>query len=107
VISSTYVNHLDPVTGDVTNRIPAMTGYKGVANIMNTPTPAKNNGVVAHFSDSSVWTVTGTSYLTKMTFDETCSIRAQTGKNISMTVDGAPVLIAPGTYAGAIVIAVQ
>lgn len=107
VISSTYVNHLDPDTGELTDRIPAMTGYRGIAKIMNTPKPAKNNGVVVDIKNGSVWTVTGTSYLNRLTLDETSKIKAPADKTLAMTVNGSETPIAAGDYTGAIVLTVK
>lgn len=107
VISSTYVNHIDPVTGAVTNRVTAMTGFKGVAKVMNTPTPAKNNGVVVDLKNASTWTVTGTCYINKLTVDAKSKVEASAGKTAVMTVNGVATPIAAGTYTGAIVLAVK
>jgi hypothetical protein len=65
-----------------------------------------NNGVIASFDKNSVWTVTGTSYLTSLTIDDGATIVAPGGKTLTMTVDGVKTKISPGTYKGKIVMAV-
>lgn len=59
--------------------------------------PAVNNPVVLTMKNSTTWNVTGTSYLTSLTFDATSKI------NGTITVDG-KVVTAAGTYTGNIVV---
>jgi hypothetical protein len=72
--------------------------------VTNVARPAINNGVIVSLTGST-WTVTGTSYLTSLTLDGASRLAAPHGKQVSVTVDGAPVTIEPGTtYTGAIVV---
>jgi len=66
-----------------------------------------NNGVIASFDKSSVWTVTGTSYLTSLTIAKGAVIKAAKGKALTLTVNGKQTDIAPGTYKGKVVIRVE
>ena len=75
-----------------------------LANVTQTAAPAVNNGVVVTLDASSVWNVTGTSYLTALTIAEGAKVVGADGKALTMTVDGAPTAIGPGTYCGAIVL---
>lgn len=64
-------------------------------------------GAAASFTDGSVWTVTHDSYLCALTIGESSSVKAPTGKALTMYVDGAKTIIAPGTYTGEIVITIE
>jgi len=76
--------------------------------LTDTPRPAVNNGVIVNLTNGSSWTVTGTSYLTKLVLDGSSSVTARKGTKVSMTVNGAKTDIKPGkTYAGAIVVSVK
>lgn len=75
-----------------------------VTNIVRT---AVNNGVIVRLDTGSAWTVTGTSYLTRLTLAADATVRAPRGKSVTMTVDGTATAIrAGGTYSGAIVLTV-
>jgi hypothetical protein len=65
-----------------------------------------NNGVIVSLDEKSVWTVTGTSYLTSLKVARGAIIKASTGKKLAMTVDGEKKKIAAGTYSGKITITV-
>ena len=60
---------------------------------------AAPHGVRVVLEDGASWNVTGGSTLTGLTIGEGCAVSG------SMTVDGVPVAIAPGEYAGSIVLA--
>ena len=62
-----------------------------------------NNGVIVSLDETSIWTVAGTSYLTKLTIAKGAVIKAPKGKTLTMTVDGIKKKIVPGTYTGKIV----
>jgi len=75
--------------------------------VKNTPAAAVNNGVIINLANGSIWTVTGTSYLTKLALDDSSSVAAEKG-SVSMTVNGKKTDIKPGkTYTGAIVVSVK
>lgn len=66
---------------------------------VETAAPTLNDPVSVNLTNGSVWNVTGTGYLASLTIDETSAV---TGA--SMTVEGIPTELAPGTYEGEIVI---
>ncbi len=71
-----------------------------LGRIINIPAMAVNNGVIAVLQNQSVWTPQGTSYLTKLSVDESSSI-----EHAAMTVDGIPTKLEPGSsYVGSIII---
>jgi hypothetical protein len=63
--------------------------------------PVVNNPVSLTLTNGSKWMVTGTSYLSELTIDETSSIL---GMGLVMTVNGVETEIAAGTYTGEIVL---
>lgn len=65
--------------------VPADTTYLG--DLINTPAPAVNNGMIVSLTGGTVWAVTGTSYLTSLTIDHS-HITAPEGYTVSMTVNG-------------------
>ena len=74
--------------------------------LTHTPCPAVNNGVIASFDGTSTWTVAKTCYLTALHLEPGASVQAPAGRQLTMTVDGAETLIAPGHYTGNIVMTV-
>jgi hypothetical protein len=75
-----------------------------LGDLINTPSPAVNNGMIVSLTGGSVWTVTGTSYLTGLTTDEG-GITAPEGYNVEMTVNGVKTKIETNkTYTGDIVL---
>ncbi|MFD5478621.1 hypothetical protein [Streptomyces hawaiiensis] len=56
--------------------------------VTNTAQPAVNNGVIVQLNSGSTWTVTGTSYLTKLVVDDDAAVSAPRGKSVTLTVDG-------------------
>jgi hypothetical protein len=77
--------------------------------VKNTPGAAVNNGVIVTLTNGSKWTVTGTSYLTKLVIEGGSSVTPSSGKTMTLTVNnGSPVTDIPaGTYSGNIVITVR
>ncbi len=73
---------------------------------VDTAQPAVNNGVIVSLDATSRWTVTGTSYLTRLTLAEGAGIDGADGRPVRMTVDGTETAPVPGDYTGQIVIAV-
>lgn len=81
--------------------------YELMGVVTNTAQAAINNGVVVALTGDSVWTVTGTSYLTSLTVGADATVAGTDGHAVSMTVDGVATAIVPGaSYAGAIVVTV-
>ncbi|WP_460350312.1 hypothetical protein [Actinoallomurus acanthiterrae] len=69
--------------------------------------PVVNNGVIVQLNSGSTWTVTGTSYLSKLVVAQGATVVAPNGHTVSMTVDGNATAITPGhTYTGVIAIKV-
>lgn len=75
-----------------------------VNNITQVAAPTVNNGVLLELDGASRWSVTGTSYITKLTLAEGAVIAAADGGAVRMTVDGAETPISAGEYVGKIVI---
>jgi hypothetical protein len=79
---------------------------KELSAVKQTANEAVNNGVIVSIDKDSTWTVTGTSYLTKLTIVKGAVIKAPKGKKLNMMVDGVKTAIAPGTYTGKIVMTI-
>jgi len=76
--------------------------------VINTPGPAVNNGVIVTLTNGSRWTVTGTSYLTKLVIEKGAVVTAPSGQKLTVTDDGNPITeITAGTYTGNIVLSVN
>ena len=69
-----------------------------VSNITQTAAAPVNNGVILAMDGDSVWTVTGRSYLTKLTLEPGAKLEGV------LTVDGVVLDAAPGVYTGSIVV---
>ncbi|RPE44230.1 hypothetical protein EDD90_7466 [Streptomyces sp. Ag109_O5-1] len=83
-------------------------GYAQLGHVTNTAQPVVNNGVVVTLDGGSQWTVTGTSYLSRLTLSADSAVAAPAGSTVSMTVDGEPTAIEPGgDYSGAITLTVS
>jgi hypothetical protein len=97
VITATLAeHHVDTITA---------ANWQELGAVSNTPQPAINNGVVVSLAGGSNWTVTGTSYLTALSFDATSAVTGAQGRKVSLTVDGAATAITPGSsHTGAIVV---
>jgi len=81
---------------------------KVFGRVLNTPGAAVNNGVIVTLANGSKWTVTGTSYLSKLVIEKGSSVTAPSGRKLTMTDDGHPVTnIADGAYTGNIVLTVK
>lgn len=94
VISSGTQAHRDAAPG---SKITKAEYYK-LGHVVVTPSEAVCNGMIVTLDKDSTWTVTGTSYLSHLTFESAGSIQG------TITVDGKTVT-APGTYTGTIVVA--
>ncbi|MFD4600909.1 hypothetical protein ACFWPQ_23145 [Streptomyces sp. NPDC058464] len=81
--------------------------YAQLGHVTNTAQPVVNNGVLVTLTGGSRWTVTGTSYLSRLTLSADSSVTAPAGSTVTMTVDGEPTAIEPGgDYSGAIAVGV-
>ena len=82
--------------------------WEQLSHVTNTPQPAINNGVIVKLGAGSVWTVTGTSYLTKLVVDADAVVQAPSGQSLTLTVDGTATALDPGaTYSGALTLTVD
>jgi hypothetical protein len=82
--------------------------YKQLGEVTNTVHSIINNGVIVSLNSGSRWTVTGTSYLSKLVIAANATVAAPGGHTVTMTVDGVPTTIVPGnTYTGSIVLTVH
>ena len=70
-----------------------------LGEVVNTPCPAINNGVIVILEGKSTWNVTAPGYITALTIGDDATLRA--GR---LLVDGRETPIAPGSYRGAITI---
>lgn len=93
VISSATQKYRDGIT-----RIDDKNQYE-LTDVIQTPAPAVNNGVILSVDKDSKWVVTGKSYLTALDIEEKAVVTAT-----RMTVNGVETPIAPGSYRGAIII---
>jgi len=80
--------------------------YRLFGVVTNSAHEAINNGVIVSLKNGSIWTVTGTSYLTSLTIDAGSDIKAPDGYNVTITVDGIKKSIGKGTYKGQIMLTV-
>ena len=78
-----------------------------MGEVINTVQPVVNNGVIVSLDRTSRWTVTGTSYITALELAPGAVIEAAAGKALTVTLDGKEIALAPGRYAGKIVLTVQ
>lgn len=79
--------------------------YQQLGRVRNTPAPAVNNGVIVAL-EQSTWTVTGTSYLTRLTIGPGAQVRAAAGRRLVLKVDGVVTPLKEGSYQGALVLQV-
>ncbi|MFT4084933.1 MAG: Ig-like domain repeat protein [Nocardioides sp.] len=59
--------------------------YTRIGMVTNTVSAPVNGGVIADLTDGSTWRVTGTSYLTSLTVDDSSSIVGSGGKDVTIT----------------------
>lgn len=101
IISSATQKYRDGLTLiDESNR-------REMSNITQAAAPTVNNGVIVSLDRTSRWTVTGTSYITALELAPGAVIEAAAGKALTATLDGKEIELAPGRYAGKIVLTVQ
>lgn len=101
VISSATQQYRDGLTLiDESNR-------REMSNITQTAAPTVNNGVIVSLDASSVWTVTGNSYITGLHLAPGAKLVAPTGKTLTVTLNGSPIALQPGSYQGTLVLTVS
>jgi hypothetical protein len=99
ISATTTKHHIDTIGADQ---------YLQLGEVTNTTAAAVNNGVIVTLATGSRWTVTGTSYLTKLTLAADATVAGTGGRQATMTVDGVTTAITAGSsYSGAIVIEAQ
>ena len=79
--------------------------YRELGKVTNAPCPVVNNGVIVSLDSRSVWTVTGTGYISALHIADGAKIVGKGGKNVVMTVNGVETSLRPGDYEGDIQIA--
>lgn len=78
-----------------------------VSNVTQSASKPINNGVVVSLDANSSWTVTGTSYITRLILAEGAQLKGADGKAITMTVNGEQTVPAAGEYVGLICLTVD
>ena len=78
-----------------------------LGQLTNTPTPVINNGVIVKVDFGTVWTVTGTCYLSSLQIIDGSSLVGADGKQVVMTVNGEAEPVIPGKYTGNITLSLQ
>jgi hypothetical protein len=107
MITASRALHYDPATSSYVTTI-SSSNYYDLGEVINTPQASINNGAIVSVDGTSTWTVTGTSYLTKLILASGATLTAPSGKTVTMTVGGTTTAITSGkTYTGAIVLTVQ
>lgn len=77
-----------------------------LSHVYQTPAPTVNNGVLVTLDAASTWTVTGTSYISRLDVAEGAVIQGPEGKTVKLTVDGVEKPLVPGSYKGHITLEV-
>ncbi len=104
VISSSWANHVDAdgnalPGGTVIEADSTLDCHLGVGRVKNTAAATVNDPVYLTLENGSVWNVTGVSYLTELTVDETSTVAG------IVLVDGEAVdVTGGGTWAGEIIV---
>ena len=80
------------------------TNCEELGEVVNTPRPALNNGVIVSIDSKSVWTIPGICYLTKLTIEPGAAIFGPDESTVCLKVDGQETVLNPGEYVGSIVL---
>jgi len=75
-----------------------------ISNVTQTAALTVNNGVILSLDGDSIWTITGTSYISALTLAPGARVETVDGRTLKMTVNAKETPVAPGTYTGDIVI---
>ena len=78
-----------------------------MSNITQKAAPTVNNGVIVSLDRTSRWTVTGTSYITALELAPGAAVDAPEGKTLKVTLDGKAIDLAPGRFAGKLVLTAE
>lgn len=100
VISATLAYHyVSEITTD---------DYLQLGVVSNEAYEVINNGVIVSLASGSSWTVSGTSYLSKLVIDSSSVVKPPPGKSLTLTVNGSAATLTPGTtYTGALTLTVS
>lgn len=95
-------------TAPASGQEPVRDTYREIGNVANTATPAtgKAKGLAVSLDGKSHWTVTGTSYLTRLELAPGARLDAGARK-LTVTVNGKAVPVKPGVLKGAIALGVD
>lgn len=78
-----------------------------LGEVVNTPRPAINNGVIVWVDSASTWRIPGACYLTKLILEAGATICSDCGGTVSMIVNGKETVLESGkTYTGEILLTV-
>jgi|GEM_PF-361872 len=102
VISSATQSHTNVAPGE---RITPDTRAE-LGEVTARPSETVGNGMLVSLDSATKWTVTDTSYLSRLTLAEGAEITASLGE-LTMTVDGVSTPITAGTYEGNIVLSIK
>lgn len=101
VISSATQHYCEGLTLiDESNR-------REMSNITQKAAPTVNNGVIVSLDRTSRWIVTGTSYITALELAPGAVVDAPEGKTLKVTLDGKAIDLAPGRFAGKLVLTAE
>lgn len=78
-----------------------------MSNITQKAAPTVNNGVIVSLDHTSRWIVTGTSYITALELAPGAVVDAPEGKTLKVTLDGKAIDLAPGRFAGKLVLTAE
>ncbi len=78
-----------------------------MSNITQKAAPTVNNGVIVSLDRTSRWIVTGTSYITALELAPGAVVDAPEGKTLKVTLDGKAIDLAPGRFAGKLVLTAE
>ena len=96
------VSYTGCITASVSkHRVPKVSkeNCEELGEVVNTPAPVINNGVIVSLDERSSWTVTGNCYLSCLTVAPGAAIRPEHG-TLTLTVNGKAAELRPGTYTG-------
>ncbi len=103
IISGAIQSPKNLKTGDKITRV----NRKQLGEVSVVPHEIYSNGMLVSFDKSSVWNITGTSYLSYLQLDDGAAIIPPGGKKITMYVNGTPTEIKEGTYTGKITLEIK
>ena len=78
-----------------------------MSNITQKAAPTVSNGVIVSLDRTSRWIVTGTSYITALELAPGAVVDAPEGKTLKVTLDGKAIDLAPGRFAGKLVLTAE